>query len=145
MSRRFTLAIALALLLAPIARRAGAAEPPAANVDLRPKWAQRLGITDEQLGKLQTLQNGERSEIKTLMDKQQPLRVKLQQQLNNKAGDAALKETLAAVSANFAAQQEVHLKYAHKRDDVLTPTQRARMFLNHINARQPFQNRRRGK
>lgn len=145
MNRRFTLAIALALLLAPIARRAGAAAPPAADVDLRPKWAKRIGVTEEQMKKLQTLQTAESSEIEPLMEKQRTLTMKLQQQVNAKAEDAALKETLTAIHTNWAAQEEVHRKYVYKRSDVLTPTQQAKMILSRRIPGPPFQNRRRGK
>ncbi len=93
----------------------------------RAGWREKLGITEEQEGKLKTLrrshreaEEGAHSELKATMRK-------LEDQLEDKAPESDLTATLDKLRAQHKKMAEEHEKFMDAMAQVLTPTQRAKM------------------
>jgi Spy/CpxP family protein refolding chaperone len=118
--------------------RADDAAPPAANEGDAHQWKHDegrnhmdLGITDDQKAKLKTVREAQKTALRPLWRKQRDLTIKLHDQLEDKATDAAIERTLADIKANREAMKSAAERFQSQKDAIFTPTQRARMILVH--------------
>jgi len=130
------MALGLGMLAAPISQlRADDNSPAPQREDTAGShWGHNkehkgLELTKEQKEKLEALMKSEREAIKPLRRKQRDLRIKLADQIEDKAGDSDIKATLADLKANRKALMEQVDKFRAEKETILTPTQQAKMML----------------
>ena len=88
-----------------------------------------LGLTADQSAKLKTLRMDQGASMMALSGTQRDLLTKLGDQVKNKASDSELQATLKDIQANRKAMMDRGEKFRRQQDDLLTPTQRAKMLL----------------
>jgi Spy/CpxP family protein refolding chaperone len=90
-----------------------------------------LDLSKDQKSKLHDLMEQERNAIKPLFRKLRDLRIKLHDQIEDKAGDSDIKATLGEMKENHKALREQMEKFKSQKDTIMTPTQQAKMELWH--------------
>jgi Spy/CpxP family protein refolding chaperone len=95
----------------------------------------QLQLTDEQKTKLQAVRDAQKKALQPLRRKQRDLVFKLKDQLDDKAGDSDIKATLAALKSTHDAIHDQMKRFIEQRQEILTPTQQARMLLRKIHGR----------
>jgi Spy/CpxP family protein refolding chaperone len=96
------------------------------------EWKQKLGLTDDQVKKLDESRASEKTEMKPLREKKTALMAKLEEQIKNKAADADIKATLDEMAAAHKAMEASEEKFEDSRSAILTPTQQAKMMVHRI-------------
>jgi len=99
------------------------------------KLQKKLGLSDEQTAKIDGLIQSKKGTIKPLREKQMGLVKKLQQQVDQKASDSDIQATLADLKANRNVMRDQMEQFQSQMQDILTPTQQAKMFLKRMKHR----------
>jgi Spy/CpxP family protein refolding chaperone len=92
-------------------------------------FKEALGLTDEQIAKLQAINESRDKALKPLRRKQRDLTIKLKDRLEDKSSDADIKPLLTELRANREAIKAQSKQFRDEKNTVLTPTQQARMML----------------
>lgn len=98
-------------------------------------WKEKLGLTDDQTKKLDSIKEAKKAEIKPLFEKMHTLSKTLKKQLDVKASDSDIKVTLDELKSTRASLQSTMTKYRNQMSDLLTPTQQAKMFVCRMDGR----------
>jgi len=101
------------------------------------KMQKKLGLTDDQVTKLNTVMQAEKDAMKPLWDKQKDLMKKLDAQVKAKAADADIQATLDDMKANHKAMQDQGEQFRTQKAGILTPTQQAKMMLGRMKHMHP--------
>jgi Spy/CpxP family protein refolding chaperone len=96
---------------------------------------EKLGLTDDQVAKLQAIKDAREKAMKPLRRKQRDLMIKLHDQLEDKASDQEIKATLASLRSNRDAIREEAKRFRGQMEALLTPTQQAKMMLGRMHRR----------
>ncbi len=96
------------------------------------EWKGKLGLTEDQVKKMDELKASQKAEMKPLREKADALIEKLKDQIKNKASDADIKGTLDEVTANHDAMKQIENKYEQSRSSILTPMQQAKMVVRRM-------------
>jgi len=99
------------------------------------KMQKKLGLTDDQVTKLNAVRDAEKSALKPSWDKQKDLMKKLKDQIANKAADSDIQATLSEIKANRKAMADQMEQFRSQREGILTPTQQAQMLLHRMKHR----------
>ena len=92
-------------------------------------FKEALGLTDEQVAKMRSINESRDKAIKPLRRKQRDLTMKLKDRIEDKASDAEIKPLLTEMRANREAIKAQAKQFRDEKNAVLTPTQQARMML----------------
>src|ERR1035437_9831552 len=128
MNQRWMTAVIIGTLAFSPLARLRADENGRGDPDSRPAYPEmkgghnRLGLTDEQKTKMEAIKEAEQAAEKPLHRKDRDLTAKLKDQLEDKAGDADIKTTLAAIRTNREALMDQMKKFRAEREAILTPT-----------------------
>lgn len=90
---------------------------------------EKLGLTDEQSKKFDTIKEAEEAEVGPLHEKMQTLSKKLEWQLSAKASDSDIKTTLDELKSTHSSAESSEKKFHQQMDDLLTPTQQAKLWV----------------
>lgn len=93
------------------------------------KMLKKLGLSDEQMEKMKAAAKAHRETIKPLRKEMRADMKKLREQIKNRAGDAAVAATLGKLELTRKAIQAENEKMKAATDELLTPTQQAKMLL----------------
>jgi Spy/CpxP family protein refolding chaperone len=93
------------------------------------RMKEKLGLTDEQAGKLKDAMAAHGEAVKPLHRKMRDTTAKLTDQLQDKASDADIKATLDSMKATRAAMTAEEEKFHASLASFLTPTQQAKMLV----------------
>jgi Spy/CpxP family protein refolding chaperone len=105
------------------------------------KLKDKLGLTDEQVTKLDAAWKAQKEAAKPLHEQMKKDMDKLKEQVDKKAGDDEIKSTLDSLKSDRQAMME-SMKKAHEASDgILTPTQRAKMILKMAHKRKHWWSR----
>jgi Spy/CpxP family protein refolding chaperone len=96
------------------------------------KMQKKLGLSDDQVTKLNSVMQAEKDTMKPLWDKQKELMKKLDEQVKAKAADADIQTTLDSMKANQKAMMDQREQFQSQKAGILTPTQQAKMMLKHM-------------
>jgi len=132
MKKRIVLAAILALALAPAMSTLRAEEQEQQEHGMKDKMKEKLGLTDDQVKKLDDLRASEKAEMKPLREKAHAIIEKLEGQVKSKASDSDIKATLDEAEANHAAVEQLEDKFKQSHQAILTPTQQAKMLLHRM-------------
>ena len=99
------------------------------------RFKEALGLTDEQITKMQAIRDSRDKAVKPLRRKQRDLVLKLKDRLEDKASDADIKPILAELRANREAIKAQTKQFQDQENATLTPTQQARMLLMKMHRR----------
>jgi Spy/CpxP family protein refolding chaperone len=137
MRNRWMGAVVLGLILVVPAARLRAEEPGPGMGGKEHHWdvkkmQKELGLTDDQVTKLQTITDSEQEAMKTSMDKNKELMTKLENQVKSKANDTDLQATLDDIRASHKATSDQMEQFRSQKDAILTPTQQAKLLINHM-------------
>jgi Spy/CpxP family protein refolding chaperone len=130
------IAAVVTLALAP-AIPALRAEEPHQRHD-KGEWKAKLGLSDDQVKKLDDVRTAEKDESKPLREKGHALIEKLKSQIAAKASDSDLKKTLNELAENHKAGEKIEDKYRQRRASIFTPTQQAQMLVARMEHRQKW-------
>ena len=109
------------------------------------EWKTKLGLSDDQVKKLDDLRASEKAERKPIREKHHALVEKLEGQIKSKASDADLKATLDDISANHEAGEKIEERYKQRRAEVLTPIQQAKMLVERMERHERMEKAEKGK
>lgn len=104
------------------------------------KLKDKLGLTDDQVQKLDAAWKAQKEAAKPLHEQMKKDLAKLKDQVKNKAKDDEIKATLDSLAATRKSMQEAMEKTHADADAILTPTQRAKMVLKMAHARKHWWN-----
>ena len=90
------------------------------------RMKEELGLSDEQVKKLDALREKNQATMKKARRQMRDLMAKLEDQVDDKAGDAALSATLKELKAAKKEMQALHEKAMDEREAILTPSQQAK-------------------
>lgn len=93
------------------------------------RMQEELGLSDGQVKKLDALREKNQAAMKQARRKMRDLMAKLEDQVDDKAGDAALSATLKELKAAKKEMQALHEKAMEEREAILTPSQQARSLV----------------
>ncbi|OGR93371.1 MAG: hypothetical protein A2992_06200 [Elusimicrobia bacterium RIFCSPLOWO2_01_FULL_59_12] len=108
-----------------VSLRAEMKEDPMEEQDMKGE----LGLTVDQAAQLKSARESQRAAMKPLLDAQQGLRKRLEDQVRSKASDAELQATLNEMKSNRMAMRNLTEEFLNRREGMVTPTQRAKMIL----------------
>ncbi len=100
------------------------------------RMKKELGLSNNQAVKLKAIHEAERDALKPFMEKERALRQKRDEQLKSKASESEIKATLEEMKANRKAMTEQRQTFRKQREDLLTPTQEAKMDQMHQERRE---------
>ena len=113
--------------------RADNSAAPTPNAKNRPWDASQvqktLGLTDDQVAKLNALMKTQKNTMQPMAEKQKDLLKKLDDQVRAKAANADIQTTLDALQASRKAMAAQGEQFRIQRAAILTPTQEAKMML----------------
>ncbi len=136
-----TLLAGLLLLAAAGAARAqedeGDAPPPEHQMSAA-KLKDKLGLTDEQVQKLDASMKSAKETMKPLGEALKQDMAKLKEQVRAKAKDDEIQSTLDSLQKDRTALREAMEKHMDESKGILTPTQRAKMVLGMAKGRKSF-------
>jgi len=142
MNRRVIAVAILALALAPAMQTLRAEEHEQGK---KHEWKEKLGLSDDQVKKLEDLRASEKAEMKPLRDKGHALVEKLEGQIKSKASDADIKATLDELAANHNSMEQIEDKSKESRSSILTPTQQAKMLVSRMKHHKKMEEAEKGK
>jgi Spy/CpxP family protein refolding chaperone len=99
------------------------------------KLKDKLGLTDDQVTKLDAAWKAQKEAAKPLHEQMKKDMEKLKDQVKNKAKDDEIQATLDSLAATRKSMRESMEKTHADADAILTPTQRAKMVLKMAHAR----------
>jgi hypothetical protein len=120
------LAVVLSLGLSSVVRADEGADAP---VDRVLKVKEKLGLTDEQIGKLVSLRSAARTEAAPVVKQGLADLKTLYDQTVAGVGDEVLKPTLDSIDAERRALETMRNKYVDQARLILTPTQQSKLVL----------------
>lgn len=132
MNRIISLATAAALMSGALVlpeRLRAEDRPEGAREGFAGRMREKLGISEEQEGKLKAARRAKRDAAAASHAELAAATRKLQDQLEDKAAEKDLSATLAAISAARAAMRVADEKFEAALASFLTPTQRAKMVV----------------
>jgi Spy/CpxP family protein refolding chaperone len=90
---------------------------------------EKLGLTDEQSKKFDTVREAQEAEMEPLHEKMRTLSKKLEWQLSAKASDSEIKATLDELKSTHASAESSEKKFRDQMANILTPTQQAKIWV----------------
>jgi Spy/CpxP family protein refolding chaperone len=97
------------------------------------KLHKKLGLSEEQSAKLKSIRESQKSTLTPLRDKERDLVKKLKSQVEAKAADSDIQATLDEIKTTRKSMGEQMEQFQSQKEQVLTPTQRAKMLLHRMN------------
>ena len=98
------------------------------------KLKDNLGLSDEQLAKLEAARKAHAEAVKPLREQMKAGMEKLRGQVKNKAADADIQATMDELSQGRKSMQQAREKFQEDLKSFLNPTQRAKMLLHAMKA-----------
>ena len=93
------------------------------------KLKEKLGLSDEQVGKLKDARKAHEEAVKPLREQMKKGMEKLRDQVKNKAADGDIQATLDELAQGRKSMQGAQEKFQADLKSILSPTQRAKMLL----------------
>ncbi|MDE2491343.1 MAG: periplasmic heavy metal sensor [Elusimicrobia bacterium] len=141
MKRIIVAALAAALLAGPLTVRAQDGSGGGMRGRMESRLKARLGLSDEQVSKLEAAAKAHRAEMKPLRDKARAALRKLRERVRAKASDGEVAAALSALTAARRDEAAAEEKYQESLT-FLTPTQRAKLLLGAMAMRERMSRRR---
>ncbi|MBI4423504.1 MAG: periplasmic heavy metal sensor [Elusimicrobia bacterium] len=105
--------------------------------DMKARWAEHMGLSKDQAGKLESAFQERRKAMKPLRRELRDAMLQLRDKVEDEAGDAAMKPALDRVQKAKQAVRAEQERFHAKLGETLSPRQRARFLLAHGGRRGP--------